>query len=157
MQTEMDNSEHDAFEAILGHLVSNSARPETGQVARPEDVQKGLAENNDPATIGLTWRMSMVLAKKIKSSNSKIDARLNALEASDSDNPLPHVTSSNIEARLNVLEQRRTMSFECAHDPSRTYQNGDVVQRSNALYVCMMDTTDTPGDSASWRRIGVSK
>jgi hypothetical protein len=59
-----------------------------------------------------------------------------------------------IEARLKALEERRTMSFEGAHDAGRQYRPGDVVQRAAGLYVCLAATNELPGDSAYWRRIG---
>ena len=62
-----------------------------------------------------------------------------------------------LAARIAALESRRTMSFEGAFDPGRPYREGDCVQRSGGLYVALAETRESPGDSASWRRIGQAK
>ena len=59
--------------------------------------------------------------------------------------------------RVQALEARRSMSYEGSFDPGRPYREGDCVQRSGGLYVCLADTHDTPGDTSSWRRIGHAK
>ncbi len=59
--------------------------------------------------------------------------------------------------RPGPLEVRRLMAFEGAHDPSREYRAGDVVQRANAAWVCIVATNETPGASQAWRRIGGDK
>lgn len=58
---------------------------------------------------------------------------------------------------ITELEARRTMSFEGAHDPGRQYRQGDCVQRSGGLFVCLANTNELPGESARWRRIGDAK
>ncbi|ABE44889.1 hypothetical protein [Polaromonas sp. JS666] len=58
---------------------------------------------------------------------------------------------------ISELETRRTMSFEGAHDPGRQYRQGDCVQRSGGLFVCLAATDELPGESARWRRIGDAK
>lgn len=58
---------------------------------------------------------------------------------------------------ITELETRRTMSFEGAHDPGRQYRQGDCVQRSGGLFVCLANTNELPGESARWRRIGDAK
>lgn len=54
---------------------------------------------------------------------------------------------------IDKIESRRSMVFEGAFDPGRTYEPGACVQRSGALHVCLTTTNETPGSSAHWRRI----
>ena len=61
-------------------------------------------------------------------------------------------TKAYIDRRLG----ERPMSFRAAYDPgkSKDYLSGDVVQRANALFVCMVDSpTGKPGESSDWRLI----
>ncbi|HUG26215.1 hypothetical protein [Piscinibacter sp.] len=59
-----------------------------------------------------------------------------------------------LEVRTAELEQRRTMAFEGAFDPGRTYRAGDVTQRAGGLFVALAATGELPGESTYWRRIG---
>jgi len=63
-------------------------------------------------------------------------------------------TASLLAARVAALESRRTMSFENAYDPGRRYRAGDCVQRAGGLFVALAATSEQPGSSAQWRRIG---
>jgi len=60
--------------------------------------------------------------------------------------------------RVGALEHRRTMAFEGPFDPGRPYVQGDVVQRSGGLYVCLAAAQGSvPGEHTAWRRIADSK
>lgn len=58
-----------------------------------------------------------------------------------------------LKRRLAELETKRTMAFEGSHDPARAYPAGAVVQRSGAVWVALVPTSETPGASTNWRRI----
>jgi hypothetical protein len=66
---------------------------------------------------------------------------------------------AGLEARLEVLEARRTLTWAGAHDIGRTYAPGDLVQRGGALWLALTAVTagDGPGASPSWRRLAESK
>jgi hypothetical protein len=64
--------------------------------------------------------------------------------------------AKNVEARLAEFEDGRTMTFEGPHDPGKAYRPGAVVQRGNATWVAMTATTEAPGASDKWRRLGGS-
>jgi hypothetical protein len=61
------------------------------------------------------------------------------------------------EKRLALLESGRRMTFKGPHDPAAAYAAGDVVQRAGATWCALVNTSDKPGDSASWRRIGTDR
>ena len=94
------------------------------------------------------------LAKSDSKRPSELGALVGAVVAREVVRELGH-----IEARLEALEARRTMSFAGPHDPGHAYAPGEVVQRGGALFVAMAHARagDVPGASASWRRIAESK
>jgi len=89
------------------------------------DAQKLLASKT-PVTMGMLTQVAALFTEKFKEHRKAI----------------------------TELETRRTMSFEGAHDPGRQYRQGDCVQRSGGLFVCLAATDELPGESARWRRIG---
>lgn len=64
-----------------------------------------------------------------------------------------------VEGRLRVLEQRRSLAWAGAYDVSRGYHQDDLVQRGAGLWVALTETRagDMPGSSANWRRIAESR
>ena len=55
---------------------------------------------------------------------------------------------------FDAMRSGRLMMFEGPHDPVKSYQSGAVVQRSGSVWVAMTATSETPGASAHWRRLG---
>lgn len=62
-----------------------------------------------------------------------------------------------LEATMASAAARRTMAFEGAFDPGRQYGAGDCVQRSGALFVALAATSEQPGSSSHWRRVGEAR
>lgn len=58
-----------------------------------------------------------------------------------------------ITARLASLESRKSLCWAGAHDITKGYSPGDVVQRVSGLWVALVETTEAPGQSAHWREI----
>jgi hypothetical protein len=46
-------------------------------------------------------------------------------------------------------------AFQGAHLAGRTYQRGDLVQRSRRTWLALVETRERPGDSSDWREFSV--
>jgi len=62
-----------------------------------------------------------------------------------------------IEARLSALEKKPHLKFRGVHETGRAYAPGDAVTRSGSLWVCMADTTGTPGDDYVGWKLAVTR
>jgi hypothetical protein len=61
--------------------------------------------------------------------------------------------AGELAKRLDKIEARRTMVFCGPFDPSAKYAPGDVTQKSNHVFVALVETQDPPGNSDAWRRL----
>ena len=65
--------------------------------------------------------------------------------------------AKTLDARLSQLEEGRVMRWLGAYDPAlQPYGPGSVVQRAGGVWVALVSTSEAPGSSDSWRRIGSS-
>jgi len=60
---------------------------------------------------------------------------------------------AGLEARLEALEARKALTFAGPYDITKRYRANDVVQRNGGLWVCLVSTAESPGQSAHWREI----
>jgi hypothetical protein len=60
-------------------------------------------------------------------------------------------------ARIEALEQARTMRFCGPFDPATSYGSGAVVQKGGSVYVSLVPTSETPGASNQWRRLATDR
>ena len=95
-----------------------------------------LRENSTPAPYSFVAEIAIGIAGKAQKTDTRI---------------------ATLEARLAALETRRLMAWAGAHDVSKLYHAGDVVQRSGALYVALVATSESPGSSSCWRELTRAK
>ena len=62
-----------------------------------------------------------------------------------------------ITERIDAMEKQQQRSladaFKGSHLPGTSYARGDLVQRSGVLWLCLTDSTATPGSSTDWRQL----
>jgi hypothetical protein len=92
-----------------------------------------LRDSKTPVTLGALAEMGEMFTNAIRRCAARVEA---------------------LETRLAAAEQQRTMTFAGPHDPAQSYSPGAVVQRASAAWVCMAATSETPGASSHWRRLG---
>lgn len=51
----------------------------------------------------------------------------------------------------------RAVTFDGPHDPTKTYRANAMVQRSGSTWIALGETSEAPGASAMWRRIGTDR